>query len=207
MIYYLIPARSGSKGWPDKNRKLFSVTADLLIDHGFDVIVSTDDHEIMRMAKNRGFSVIMRPDELATETADMLGVIKHVAEKANLLGNDFIVLLYLTSPGRTMKDIADAFQLLRKSGASSLVCRTLAKTSPYMCVHEDGRPVITHNYYRRQDYPKCYEIRHHVAIYKVSEIYKLNKQLFNRATAWMDIPDPIDVDTVGDYKKEFKTEN
>src|SRR4030042_4309061 len=183
MIYYLIPARKGSKEWPEKNRKLFGITADLLIDHGFDVIVSTDDNEIMRMAKNRGFSVIVRPDELATDTADMLGVMKHVSEKANLLGNDFIFLLSLTSPGRTMKDIADAFQLLRKSGAPSLVCRTLAKTSPYMCVHEDGRPVLTQNYYRRQDYPNCYEIRHHVAIYKVSEIYKLNKHLFNRDTA------------------------
>lgn len=207
MIYYLIPARSGSKDWPEKNRKLFSITADLLVNHGFDVIVSTNDNEIMRMAKNRGFSVIKRPDELATDTADMLGVIRHVAEAAHLLENDFIVLLYLTSPGRTMKDIADAFQLLRKSRAPSLVCRTPAKTNPYMCVHEDGRPVVIHNYCRRQDYPPCYEIRHHVAIYKVSEIGKLNKQLFNCDTAWLNIPNPVDIDTEDDFNKAIKTEN
>lgn len=199
MIYFLIPARSGSKGFPGKNRKLFKYTANLVTDRGPDVLVSSDDDEILKMAVARGFTAIRRPDYLAADTADMQGVMKHAAESANLHDEDIIVLLYLTSPGRTHNDITRAFTLFHNSNASSLVCRTPAKSSPYMCIYADGSPVIQHDFYRRQDYPECFEIRHHVAIYKVLEIGKLNKQLYNSDTVWLDISDPIDIDFEKDY--------
>lgn len=199
MIYFLIPARAGSKGFPGKNRLLFGYTANLVADLGPAVLVSSDDDEILAMAKARGFTAIRRPDYLASDTADMRGVLEHAAESANLHDEDIIVLLYLTSPGRTRADLMQAFTLFYNTKASSLVCRTPAKTSPYMCIHADGSPVVDHEFYRRQDYPECFEIRHHVAIYKVSEIDKLNKLLFNSGTAWMDISDPDDIDHECDY--------
>jgi CMP-N-acetylneuraminic acid synthetase len=199
MIYFLIPARSGSKGFPGKNKKLFKYTANLVADRGHDVIVSSDDDEILKMAKDRGFTAIERPDHLARDTADMVAVLKHVVMTANLHDEDIIVLLYLTSPGRTHNDITQAFTIFYNSNALSLVCRTPAKSSPYMCIYADGSPVIQHDFYRRQDYPECFEIRHHVAIYRVSEIGKLNKLLFNNNTIWMDIPDPDDID----HEKDF----
>lgn len=199
MIYFLIPARAGSKGFPGKNRKLFGYTANLVYDRGSTVLVSSDDSEILAMANKRGFTVIERPAELATDSSDMLCVLTHVVNAARLNDDDVIVLLYLTSPGRTRADLMSAFSLFYNSKASSLVCRTPAKTSPYMCIYADGQPVIQHDLYRRQDYPACFEIRHHVAIYKVSEIGKLNKLLFNSDTVWLDIADPVDVD----HEKDF----
>jgi CMP-N,N'-diacetyllegionaminic acid synthase len=199
MTFFLIPARAGSKGWPGKNRKLFDITARLVSGLDGIVLVSTDDDNIKQKASQYHFTVIDRPAEYAADTADMIGVLKHTADSANLHDDDIIILLYLTSPGRTADDITNAYRLFRDSGARSLVCRVPAKTNPYMCIYGDGSPVIAHDFYRRQDYPQCYEIRHHVAIYCVSEIAKLNKQLFNSDTVWMDITDPIDVD----YEKDF----
>lgn len=199
MIYFLIPARRGSTGMPGKNRLLFKYTANLVSEHEKAVIVTTDDHDIMLRAEYNNFTVVERPAELATSKADMKSVLLHAAKKTNLHDNDIIVLLYLTSPGRTREDMISAINLFISSNASSLVCRTPAKTNPYMCIHENGQQVIHHNLYRRQDYPKCYEIRHHVAVYKVSEIKNLNNLLFNDRTVWMDIPPPIDIDYERDY--------
>jgi CMP-N-acetylneuraminic acid synthetase len=199
MIYFLIPARKGSNGMPGKNRILFPYTADLVAEHEKAVIVTTDDHDIVLRSNRYNFTIVDRPAELATSIADMKSVITHAAKKTNLHDDDIIVLLYLTSPGRTKEDIISALELFYKQNASSLVCRTPAKTSPYMCVHENGQQVISHNLYRRQDYPKCYEIRHHVAVYKVSEIKKLNNLLYNDNTFWMNIPPPIDIDYEQDY--------
>ncbi len=69
----------------------------------------------------------------------------------------------------------------------------------YLFIDENGKQIIKHDFYRRQDYPLCYEITHYVAIYRVSEIKKLNKQLFNDDTTWWDIEDKLDVD----YEKDF----
>lgn len=199
MIYFLIPARAGSKGFPGKNRKLFCYTADIVDGRGPAVLVTSDDPAILDMARSRGFTAIERPAFLAADTSDMVGVLEHAAMVANLHDDDIMVLLYLTSPGRTREDLQRAFSLFYNSGATSLVCRAPAKTSPYMCVYSDGRPVISHELYRRQDFPECFEVRHHVAIYRVAEIPTLNKLLFNNRTVWMDIPSPVDVD----YEKDF----
>lgn len=199
MIYYVIPARKGSKGFPGKNRILFKYTAELVRVFGRAVLVSSDDDEILYAAENYGFTAIRRPDEISGDNADMISVLQNVVEFKDMLPDDVIVLLYLTSPGRTISDMNRALEIFHSSGAPSLVCRTPAKTSPYMCIYENGRPVINHNLYRRQDYPKCFEIRHHVAIYRVGEIPRLNNLLFNDYTTWMDIPDPVDVD----YEKDF----
>lgn len=199
MIYYLIPARKGSKGWPGKNRMLFKYTAELVRVFRSAVLVSSDDDEILEIASNYGFSAINRPVELSSDNADMVSVLKHVAALKGMSDDDVVVLLYLTSPGRTVSELNSAIELFMSSGSSSLVCRTPAKTSPYMCIYENGQPVIRHNMYRRQDYPKCYLVRHHVAIYRVSEIPRLNKLLFNDYTTWMDISDPVDID----YEKDF----
>ena len=51
MIYYVIPARKGSKGLPFKNRKLFDITAKTIPDDAKPhTIVSTDDEHISELA-------------------------------------------------------------------------------------------------------------------------------------------------------------
>ena len=85
MIVGLIPARGGSKGVPGKNIKMiygkplivWSIERALeskLLDK---VVVSTDSHEIAKIARDAGAEVLMRPAELATDTASTLDVMIH----------------------------------------------------------------------------------------------------------------------------------
>lgn len=199
MIYYLIPARKGSQRFPGKNRMLFRYTADLVQTFGRVVVVSTDDEEIFKAAHERGFSAIHRPDEFAADDADMICVMNHAIEAVGMNGDDIIILLYLTSPMRTKEDIMRALILFRSAEASSVVCRAPAAVNPHICIYADGTPVIRHDFYRTQDFPVCYKVHHHVAVYRVSEIGMLNKLLFNERTMWLDMPQPMDID----FEKEF----
>jgi N-acylneuraminate cytidylyltransferase len=200
MIYYLLPARAGSKGVPGKNRGLFTHTADLLVGRENSVIVSSDDDCILMMAKDRGFTILRRPDDLAGDDADMIGVLQHAATNARMNYNDIIILLYLTHPARRLSDLDNAILMFLDLTASSLVCRYPMRDNPCMCISQNGKPIIQHGFYRRQDYPQYYAISHYIAIYRVHELSKLNKQLFNDKTVWMDIERPIDIDTREDME-------
>ena len=198
MIYYLIPARRGSKGWPGKNRVLFKYTADTLTDKEA-VVVSTDDPIIFGKALLENFITIDRPEKLAGDNADIIGVLKNAAEEMGMKKEDTIVLLYLVHPTRTRDDIGNALKYFNKEKAKSLVCRYKADPNPYECIDENGKQLIPHDYYRRQDFPVCYKFVHFVAIYKVFEIENLNKLAFNKNTTWLDIDEPVDID----YEKDF----
>ena len=101
----LIPARGGSKGVPHKNIKSIygkpliewtierALEADLL-DR---IVVSTDSNEIAEIAAKAGAEVLIRPDELATDTASTLDVMIHALKECPA---QTMVLLQPTSPFR-----------------------------------------------------------------------------------------------------------
>ena len=85
----VIPARGGSKRIPRKNIKEFngkpiiaySIEAALKSNCFDQVIVSTDDDEISEVARKYGAQVpFIRPDELSTDYAGTIPVIKHTIE-------------------------------------------------------------------------------------------------------------------------------
>ena len=78
-----IPARGGSKGVPGKNIKeicgkpliAHTIEAALKADKIDRVIVTTDDEDIARVARQYGAEVpFMRPDYLASDTASAIDV-------------------------------------------------------------------------------------------------------------------------------------
>lgn len=105
MVLGLIPARSGSKGVPGKNIKMicgkplivWSIDAALKAKLLDEVIVSTDSEEIARIAQKAGAKILMRPLELATDTASTQDVMVHTLKHFDA---DIIVLLQPTSPYR-----------------------------------------------------------------------------------------------------------
>lgn len=106
MILGLIPARSGSKGVPYKNIRMICgkplivwTIERALQSHLLDeVIVSTDSEEIGRVARENGAKVMMRPAELATDTASTQDVMCYTLQKVPA---DILVLLQPTSPCRS----------------------------------------------------------------------------------------------------------
>ena len=127
----VIPARGGSKGVHRKNIK--ELAGKPLIQYTIDeakksdninrVIVSTEDDEIAQISRDLGAEVIMRPEELASDTAPTLPVIQHVVETLEKEGEkiDAVMLLQPTTPFRTVEDIDGAVELFKEKKPDSLV--------------------------------------------------------------------------------------
>ena len=122
----VIPARGGSKRIPRKNIKEFngkpiiaySIEAALKSNCFDQVIVSTDDDEISEVARKYGAQVpFIRPDELSTDYAGTIPVIKHTIEwmedNNNFIEN--VCCLYATAPFIQSKTIYKAYQQLKNS--------------------------------------------------------------------------------------------
>jgi CMP-N-acetylneuraminic acid synthetase len=50
-----------------------------------------------------------------------------------------------------------------------------------------GSQLFYHNLYRRQDYPECFEISHFISIFNSNELNRLNNNLYNNDTYFMEI--------------------
>ena len=128
-----IPARGGSKGIPDKNIKEFAGKP--LIVHSIEyalesnlineVVVSTDDNKISKIAKEAGASIIKRPPEISTNTAKTESAIDHYINIAKEKP-DIIVLLQATSPLRPKGSLDKTLNHFHKGGYDSLlsICPT-----------------------------------------------------------------------------------
>jgi N-acylneuraminate cytidylyltransferase len=137
-VLALVPARGGSKGLPRKNllqaggRPLIAWTINAA--RGASAIertiVSSDDDEIMAVARQHGGEVpFRRPAVLATDTATSVDVALHALD--SLPGYEYLVLLQPTSPLRTALDIDAAFHQMIAQGAPSCVSVCPAEESPY----------------------------------------------------------------------------
>lgn len=125
MILGLIPARGGSKGVPGKNIKMINgkpliawtierALQSRLLDM---VVVSTDSVEIAETARENGARVLMRPAELATDTASTQDVMVHVLRQ---IPADILVLLQPTSPCRSEGLIDECIHEFIENGYDSL---------------------------------------------------------------------------------------
>lgn len=146
----IIPARSGSKGLPDKNIKLLNgkpllaYTIDAARESKcFDTImVSTDSAEYAEIAVNCGAEVpFLRSAGISGDNASSWDVVREVLamykEKGELF--DAFALLQPTVPLRSAEDIIAGFQLMdeKKAGAVVAVCEAEHSMSLYNTLPED----------------------------------------------------------------------
>jgi CMP-N,N'-diacetyllegionaminic acid synthase len=128
----IIPARGGSKGIPNKNLRLlagrpllaYTVDAARASRRLSRVVLSTDDRSIADAGVSLGVDVpFLRPSDLASDDAPMLGVLQHAMQAVSRDGfvADAIVLLQPTSPLRRPEHIDGAIDMLESSGADSVV--------------------------------------------------------------------------------------
>ena len=137
----IIPARSGSKGLPNKNIKplcgkpllAWSIEAARESKYIDEIVVSTDSKEYAEIAKCFGASVpFLRPKELSLDTTTTFEVLEHCIRFYENLGKwfDYVVLLEPTSPLREKGDIDRAIEKLVGEGADSLSSIGEVKTHP-----------------------------------------------------------------------------
>ena len=122
----IIPARGGSKRIPRKNIKEFcgkpmiawaieAAKNSGCFDH---IIVSTDDTEIAKVAKDWGADVpFMRPKELSDDHTATRPVINHaIKECEKIYGpSDYVCCIYATSPLLDQKYLKEAYRDLVSS--------------------------------------------------------------------------------------------
>lgn len=198
----IIPAREGSKGLPHKNRLLFGATADTIPQSWREQVwVLTDDPVIKQLALERGFNVWHRHAEISGDQTSTWSLMDFFILNQGI--EEDLVVLYLTYPERTWDHIESAIEVYKKKRLKSLLCKKEIKTSPFLILKEEegnrGSQLFYHDLYRRQDYPKCFELSHFICIFNSKSINKLNHNLYYRDTYYLDInPDIIDVDTQKD---------
>jgi CMP-N,N'-diacetyllegionaminic acid synthase len=137
-VIAIIPARGGSKRVPRKN--LRQINGKSLLDRTIDtakqsrfidrIVVSSEDAEIITAAKKAGADVpFVRPAELAQDTSPGVDPILHAVE--NLPGYDYLVLLQVTTPLRTVSDIDDCIQFCLEQDAPVCVSVKEVSENPY----------------------------------------------------------------------------
>jgi len=170
----LIPARSGSKGITKKNlRKLAGKPLiNYTIQHGLSskkidkLVVTTDDKQIMSIAKAAGAEVpFRRPKNLSLNKSRSVDYVKHAL---NYLKNEqnyepeIIIILQPTTPVREYSLIDRSVNVLKKSNASSVISVTNTKNHPYLCFNYNKKKFLEpykkkfQEYYQRQLFPKLY---------------------------------------------------
>ena len=142
-----IGARGGSKGVLRKNIR--NLGNKPLIAHSIEsalksnifshIVVSTEDKEIAKIAKENGAEVpFIRPKKLATNSASMADVMYHGITELQLLGYNFDVFVNrdCTVPFIQISDIKKAIQLLRKTKCDQVVGVYKQHLNPYFNMME-----------------------------------------------------------------------
>ena len=193
-ILISICARGGSKGIPGKNIKPLNGKA--LIGYSIEtaqkfsklhtvhIALSTDSTAIKQTAETFGITTnYVRPEELATDSAGKLPVIKDLLlyhEKLNHITYDFVIDLDITSPLRTVDDLQNALTLLiENEKAVNIFSVSKAHRNPYFNMVEqqpDGfyNLVKTGNFTTRQSSPKVYDLNASFYIFKRHYFDKYN---------------------------------
>lgn len=131
-ILCVIPVRGGSKGVPGKNARLvagkplvtWTIEQALAASPAMDVVVSTDDEDLARIAREAGADVpFMRPASLAQDSSQTEPVIQHAIEFRAAQGRrpDAVMLLQATSPVRLGDTLDRAIRQFVDTGVDSLV--------------------------------------------------------------------------------------
>jgi N-acylneuraminate cytidylyltransferase/CMP-N,N'-diacetyllegionaminic acid synthase len=215
-----ICARGGSKGVKGKNTRLLEGKP--LIAHSIEqakasglfaaVAVSSDSEPILEIARAHGADILVRrPDELATDTAAKLPVIRHcVAEVERQLGlqSSICVDLDATSPLRSIEDIRGAVELLERSGSGNVITAMPARRSPYFNLVELGADGVVRlskpvdkPFVRRQDAPECFDMNASIYVWRRDVLINA-PSLFNADTRLYVMPEErsIDIDSELDFQ-------
>ncbi|MCX7870443.1 MAG: acylneuraminate cytidylyltransferase family protein [bacterium] len=171
-ILAIIPARGGSKGLPKKNIKLllgkplivWSIEQALNSKYIDRVVVSTEDIEIAKIAKEAGADVpFLRPADLAKDETPTIDVVINVLENVEQ-NYDVVILLEPTSPIRKKNDIDNFITKLIDNYNlydSLISLGEVYLENPLVMKKIDGIYVkpfleVSQRINRRQDYPKVF---------------------------------------------------
>lgn len=213
----LIPARGGSKGIPRKNirqlgdKPLIAYAIEVArasewIDR---VVVSTEDAEIARIARNYGAEVpFMRPIELALDDSPEWSVWRHAIQTLGAGAGDVFVCIPPTAPLRSVEDVDGCIKTLLESDADLVITVKPAERNPYfnmVVLDEAGyaRLVVQpeKTIHRRQAAPPIFDVTT-VAYAARPEFVLRAESMFDGKVKTVVVPPEraLDIDTELDFR-------
>lgn len=173
-IYAIIPARSGSKGLPNKNIR--KINNRPLIDYSIQfakkltsvdrIFCSTDSEEYADIARKSGAEVpFLRSVGAASDNAMEQDILLDLREKFyenDILEPDFVVWLRPTFIFRSIKDVDDCIQMLVRSPSMTASRTVVEAENRLYCIshnkllptfNDEGRSMM-----RRQDMVSSYKV-------------------------------------------------
>ena len=209
----LIPARKDSVGFRFKNRLFFDNTANFLDKTAWfdDVIVSSNDHDIIDKAIKRNYSIHNRSEDLSGSNVSIKEVMVNIIEEMKIDSDTYIWLFSLPLLYKNKSDFDELKSIISSNEFNSICSFKPAQVHPFYCWMYDNKSsklaqYISNDVYRRQDLPKAWELYHYLCAFKAGYINKLNSELIsedthpfflNQATA----DKLVEIDTPEDYEK------
>lgn len=211
----VIPARGGSKRLPRKNLLhlagkpliAWSIEAAKKSEYIDDIVVSSDDDEIIKIARSLDVMVSKRPTRLATDSSTTFEVVENLIknfEKKYV----YLVVLQPTSPLRGNRDIDKAIEYLDVKNADAVVSVSEMEHSPLWSntLPEDKKMINFLNHEtlnkRSQDLEKYYRLNGAIYIVKISKLL-VEKSFFLKKKIYafvMEQQKSIDIDTQLDFE-------
>ncbi|WP_406422692.1 acylneuraminate cytidylyltransferase [Streptomyces sp. NBC_00873] len=153
VVVAVIPARGGSKGIPGKN--VAPVAGVSLVGRAVRacrrsprvtrVVVSTDAESIASEARRHGAEVVLRPAELASDTASSESALLHaldtVEERHGEL-TDVLLFVQATSPFLTAEDVEGVVSAVLDGGADSAFTASPFHGFVWRGIREEGAAVV-----------------------------------------------------------------
>ena len=220
-ILAIIPARGGSKGVPGKNIKLLNgkpllaYTSEIALQSKYltEVVVSTEDEQIIEVAKSLGIKVpFIRPVVLSQDNTPTIDVIIHALqwyENQNIFF-DAVCLLQVTSSFRTVDFLDKAINKFIEQDTDSLVSvlKVPHEYNPHWTfeVNDEGNLKIatgeTEIISRRQELPMAYHRDGSIYITKTKVLLE-EHSLYGKSTAFIE-SDPefyVNIDSLQDWER------
>ena len=220
-ILSLIPARSGSKGLPNKNLKMlgghtlldWSIKASLLSQSISRTIVSTDSTEYRNIAISKGAECpFLRPAEISKDSSRDIEFIKHALGELEQTGYrpDFIIHLRPTTPFRDPAVIELAISQI-EFGAPWTSIRSVHEMSESAYksfeIEESGKLVtafsresnLESSNLGRQSYPKTFQANGYVDVLSVQHIRTKEEVHGDSVRSFITEP-AIEIDTAFDFE-------
>jgi pseudaminic acid cytidylyltransferase len=211
----IIPARGGSKRLPRKN--ILPLLGKPLLKHVIDnacnsecfdaVIVSSEDEEILRIAKESNAIPFVRSDELAEDKSTVVDVCLDVLKKYK---PKMFCCLYATAAmvkPNTLKDSMDRFEVECGQGASMLMGVSRYEHHPLqaLAISNDGYAKSLFPEYKgvqSQNYPEVF-VSNGTLYWARTEEFITEKTFYSEKLKLYEVPDEesYDIDTKKDYER------
>ena len=210
----LVPARSGSKGFPNKNiatiRNKTLIELSIAVGKGCqqidEVYISTDSKHYEEIAIKAGArSIGLRPAELATDTANNIDVAIHLLNQLEQK-YEYVVLLQPTSPMRTPDDISNMLLKLKRSEEAEAIVSVEKFEEPHphklKKITSSGfiEPFLknTTSEVARQLLPEVYRLNGAIYITKYEALMSKRKFITERTIPYV-MQGSINIDSQFDY--------